>query len=323
MIPALRYLTLTLFLLVHAPLSFAQTYPAKPLRIVVPYAPGGAVDILAREIGQKLTESWGQQVIVDNRPGASGMIGSELGSRAQADGYTLLMGTAGSHAMNPSMYPKIPYDSIRDFTPIILVSSVTNILVINAQVPAGSVKELIALARAKPGELKYASLGNGTSQHLSAELFRIMAGVDMLHVPYKGVPQALTDLVNGQVSLMFTGMAATLPFVKQGRLKALAVTTGRRAGALPELPTVAEAGLPGYESNNWVGMFAPAQTAPAIVARLNAEVTKILSMREMKERFLTQGDDFSANTPGEFAQYLKAEIAKWGQLVKQAGIRPD
>jgi tripartite-type tricarboxylate transporter receptor subunit TctC len=235
-------------LALFAVIASAQTYPTKPIRLVVPFPPGGATDILARDVAQKLTEAWGQQVIVDNRPGAGGNIGSELVAKAAPDGYTLEMGTVGTHAINASLYAKMPYDHVKDFAPVILVAGVPNVLVVNPEVPANSVTELIAYAKANPGKLNFASSGNGTSIHLSGELFKVMAGVQMTHVPYKGSSPALQDLLGGQVQLMFDNLPPSLPQIKAGKLRALAVTSLARAPALPDVPTMAEAGLPGYEA---------------------------------------------------------------------------
>ena len=296
-------------------------YPTKPIRIVVPFPPGGATDILAREVAQKLNEAWGQQVIVDNRPGAGGNIGSELVAKAAPDGYTLEMGTVGTHAINASLYAKMPYDNVKDFVPIILVAGVPNVLEVNPSLPVNSVAELIAYAKANPGKLNFASSGNGTSIHLSGELFKAMAGVEMTHVPYKGSAPALQDLIAGQVQLMFDNLPPSLPQIKAGKLRALAVTSSVRAPALPDVPTVAEAGLPGFEASSWFGLLAPAGTPPAIVAKINAEVAKWLATPEAKENLSKQGANAAGGTPEDFASHIAAETAKWAKVVKASGAK--
>src|SRR5438477_3040941 len=309
------------FALVTA-LAHAQTYPTKPIRLVVPFPPGGATDILARDVAQKLTEAWGQAVIVDNRPGAGGNIGSELVAKSAPDGYTLEMGTVGTHAINASLYAKMPYDHVKDFTPIILVASVPNVLVVNPAVPVNSVRELIAYAKANPGKLNFASSGSGTSVHLSGELFKVMAGVQMTHVPYKGSSPALTDLIGGQVQLMFDNLPSSLAFIKAGKLRALAVTSASRAPALPDVPTVADT-VPGFEASSWFGVLAPAGTPPEIIARINGEVTKWLATPEAKEKLTAQGANVAGGTPQDFAKHIQAETAKWAKVVKESGAKVD
>jgi tripartite-type tricarboxylate transporter receptor subunit TctC len=306
-----------------ATLAGAQTYPTKPIRIVVPFPPGGATDILARDVAQKLSESFGQQVIVDNRPGAGGNIGSELVARSAPDGYTLEMGTVGTHAINASLYSKMPYDHVKDFVPVILVAGVPNVLVVNPAVPANSVAELIAYAKANPGKLNFASSGAGTSIHLSGELFKVMAGVQMTHIPYKGSAPALQDLLGGQVQLMFDNLPPSLPQIKAGKLRALAVTSLTRAPALPDVPTVAEAGLPGFEASSWFGILAPAGTPPAIVAKLNAEIAKWLATPEAKEKLSKQGANAAGGSPEDFARHIAAETTKWAKVVKDSGAKVD
>ncbi len=298
-------------------------YPTKPIRLVVPFPPGGATDILARNVAQKLTEAWGQQVIVDNRPGAGGNIGSELVAKSAPDGYTLVMGTVGTHAINASLYAKMPYDHVKDFVPVILVAGVPNVLVVNPSVPVNSVAELIAYAKANPGKLNFASSGNGTSIHLSGELFKVMAGVQITHIPYKGSAPALQDLLGGQVQLMFDNLPPSLPLIKAGKLRALAVTSATRAAALPDVPTMAEAGLPGFEASSWFGVLAPAGTPPAIVAKLNAEIGKWLASPDAKEKLLAQGANAAGGTPEDFAKHIQAETAKWAKVVKESGAKVD
>jgi tripartite-type tricarboxylate transporter receptor subunit TctC len=306
-----------------AALACAQTYPTKPIRIVVPFPPGGATDILARDVAQKLTEAWGQSVIVDNRPGAGGNIGSELVAKSAPDGYTLEMGTVGTHAINASLYAKMPYDHVKDFTPVILVAGVPNVLVVNPSVPANSVGELIAYAKANPGKLNFASSGNGTSIHLSGELFKVMAGVQITHVPYKGSTPALQDLLAGQVQMMFDNLPPSLPQIKAGKLRALAVTSLARAPALPDVPTLSESGLPGFDASSWFGILAPAGTPAPIVAKLNAEVAKWLATPEAKEKLAKQGANIAGGTPADFAKHIAAETAKWAKVVKESGAKID
>jgi tripartite-type tricarboxylate transporter receptor subunit TctC len=320
----LRAAALTLFVLTGtsegAP---AQTYPDKPIRLVVPFSAGGTTDILARAVGQKLGEHLGQQVVVDNKPGAGGNIGSDIVAKSAPDGYTLVMGTVGTHAINASLYKKMPYDHIKDFVPVSLVALVPNILVVHPSVPANSVKELIAYAKANPGKLNFASSGNGTSIHLSGELFKTTAGVEMTHVPYKGSAPAVTDLLGGQVQLMFDNMPSALPHVKAGKLKALGVTTAKRFPAAPDIPTIAEAGVPGYEASSWFGVLAPAGTPKEIVNKLSSEIAKILQTPEIKERLLSQGAEPVGNTPDQFTAFIKAETAKWAKVVKESGATVD
>jgi len=301
----------------------ADTYPFKAIRIVVPFPPGSAADIVARAVGMKLTERWGQQVIVDPRPGASGIVASEIVARSAPDGYTLIMGTAATHTINISLYPKLPYDPVRDFAPIVLASLVPNVLAVHPSVPVKNVKELIALAKSRPGLLSYASSGSGTSPHLAGELFKNMAGVDILHVPYKGSPQALTDTISGQVTMQFAPMLTVLPHLKSSRLNGLAVTTAKRFSAAPELPTIAESGLPGYEATLWYGILAPQGTHRSIVLKLNKEVLGILALHEVRESLSRQGADTMSNTPEQFGAYIAAEITKWAQVIKTSGAKVD
>ena len=299
----------------------AQDYPTKPIRLVVPFAAGGATDVLARLVGERLTASLGQQVVVDNRPGAGGNIGSDIVARAEPDGYTILMGAVGTHAINPSLYPKMPYDPVKDFAPVTLVASVPNVLVVNPEVPANSVQELIDLAKAKPGELNFASSGNGTSIHLSGELFKAMTGTDIVHVPYKGSGPAVTDLLGGQVQMMFDNMPSSLPHVKAGKLRALGVTSAARSPALPEVPTIAEAGVPDYDATSWFGIQAPAGTPEPVVARLQGAIVQALGEPEMRQRMADLGAEPVGDTPAEFGRFIAAEIAKWAKVVNDAGVK--
>lgn len=303
--------------------AVAQNYPTKPIRLIVPFPAGGVADFLARTIAQKLTERLGQQVVVDNRPGAGGNIGMEMAARAAPDGYTLATGSAGNLAINPTLYSKLPYDAIKDFAPISMGASFPNILVVHPSVPAKSIKELIVLAKSEQGQLNYASAGVGTPNHLAAELFKSMAGVNMVHVPYKGAPPAVYDLVGGQVSLMFSPLPLALPHIKTGRLRALGVTSTNRLAGLREVPTVAESGLPGYEAIAWNGIVAPAATPKEIITKLNAEIVRILNMSDVKERISADGSVPMSSTPEEFAAFVKTELVKWGKVIKASGARAD
>ncbi len=301
----------------------AQTYPAKPIRIVVPFPAGGIADLFARVIGQKFNEAWGQPAVVENRPGAGGNIGAEIVAKSPPDGYTLVMGSIGTHSVNVSLFSKLGYDPLRDFAPVSLVMEAEGLLVLHPSVPVRNVKELIALAKARPGQLSYASAGNGTAGHLSGELFKSMAKVDMVHVPYKGNVPAIVDLIAGQTSLLFATMPTVLPQVQAGRLKALAVTSSSRAPAAPELPTIAEAALPGYSVTNWIGLFAPAGTPRDIVTKLNGETLRIMQAPDIQKRLVNEGAKFTPLSPDEFGAFVKAEVAKWAKVVKEAGIRVD
>jgi len=303
--------------------SSAQGYPDHAIRLVVPFPAGGTTDILARAAAQKLTESLGKSVVVDNRPGAGGNIGADLVAKSPPDGYTLLMGTVGTHAINPSLYAKMPYDHVKDFVPVVLVAGVPNVLVVNPSLPVNSVADLIKLAKSKPGSINFASSGNGTSIHLSGELFKTMAGVDMTHVPYKGSAPALTDLMGGQVQVMFDNLPSSLPHIKAGKLRAIAVTSLKRAPALPDVPTISESGLPGFEASSWFGILAPAGTPPAIVTRLNTEINKWLQTPEAKEQLLAQGAQAAGGTPEQFAAHIRAETDKWAKVVKASGAKVD
>ena len=298
-------------------------WPARPVRIVVPFTAAGTTDLLARALAPELQRAFGQPFIVDNKPGAGGNTGAAEVAKAAPDGYTLLMGTVGTHAINPGLYPKLPYDHVKDFAPVILVAGVPNVLVINPALPVNSVQELIAYAKANPGKLNFASSGNGTSIHLSAELFKTMAGVQMTHVPYKGSAPALQDLVGGQVQLMFDNLPSSLALIKGGKLKALAVTSSARAAALPDVPTNAESGLPGFEASSWFGLLAPAGTPPPVIAKLNGEIAKWLATPEAKEKLLAQGANAAGGTPEDFAQFINAETAKWQKVVKESGAKVD
>jgi tripartite-type tricarboxylate transporter receptor subunit TctC len=302
-------------------IAAAAEYPTKPIRLIVPFAPGGPNDILARVVGQKFTESWGRQVIIDNRAGGGTIIGSELAARATPDGYTLLM-VSTSHAVNPSLVKKLPYDTLRDFAPVIRLTASPNVLVVNPSVPVQSVRELIALAKSMPGKINYASGGTGTATHLAGELLCITAGAKMTHIPYKGATPATVDLLSGAVSWMFGTILPTLPYVKAGRLRSIAVSGAKRSPALPDVPTVAET-LPGFEAASWYGIFAPAQTPREVIAKLNRESARILETSEMREYLLREGAEPVGGTPEEFAAYFKSEIAKWAKVIRDAGIKSE
>jgi tripartite-type tricarboxylate transporter receptor subunit TctC len=301
----------------------AESYPTKPIRVLAPFPAGSGVDIVARMIATPLSQALGHAVVVDNRPGAAGLIACELVANAPPDGYTLLLGNASTLAMAPSLYKKIGYDPVKSFAPITLIATSANVLVVHPSVAATSVSALIALAKAKPGQLNYGSAGSGNSTHLAAELFKLMAGVNLVHVPYKGTPQMLTDLLSGQIQLSFTSIVSGLPHIKQGRLRALGVTSLQRAASLPEVPTISESGLKGYELAVWQGIVAPARTPQSIITQLNREITRILQTPETRERLAAQGLEPAADTPEHFRSYIGTEVAKWAKVVKHAGITAD
>lgn len=303
-------------------LAQAQGYPGKPIRIVVPFPPGGGTDIVARILTQKLSESFGANFVIDNRAGAGGSIGTEMVAKAPPDGYTLGI-VSGSHAINPGLYSKLPFDAVRDFAPVTMLVSGPGLLVVHPSLPVKTVKELIALAKGKPGQLNYASAGNGTPPHLAGELFKSMAGVDLVHVPYKGNTPAFVDLISGQVSLSFPTIPSALPHVQAGRLRALAVTSRKRSAVMPQLPTIAESGLPGYDTSSWFGMLAPAGTPREIVRKLQQESAKVLQLRDVREKLLSQGLEPVGSTPEEFAATIESEIAKWAKVVKASGARVE
>ncbi len=303
--------------------ALAQQYPNKPVRMLVPFPAGAGVDIVARLIGQQLAEAWGQALVVDNRPGAGGTIACELAAKAAPDGHTLLLGNVSTLAMAPSLYKKVNYDPVQSFAPVTLVNTSTNVLVVHPGVPATNPQALIALAKARPGQINYASVGSGTSPHLAGELFKSMAGVNLVHVPYKGSPQALTDLLGGQTQLMFASLVSSLPHIRQGRLRALGVTTLQRAAALPEVPTISEAGLRGYEVAVWMGVVAPAGTPPDVIAQLNRQIAAILQAPDIRERLGAQGLEAFTNSPAEFGTYIAAEVRKWARVIRQAGVVAD
>jgi tripartite-type tricarboxylate transporter receptor subunit TctC len=301
----------------------AQAYPNKPVTIVVPFAAGGTTDILARVVAQALNKELGQSVVVDNRAGAGGNIGAAYAAKAPADGYTLFMGTVGTHAINQSLYKKLAFDPIKDFAPLTRVAMVPNLLVANPGKPYKNVKELIAYAKSHPGQVNFGSSGSGSSIHLSGELFNSLAKVDMVHVPYKGSAPAVTDLIAGQIDIMFDNMPSAIQHVRSGRLRPLAVTTAKRSPELPEVPTIAEAGVPGYEATSWFGMFAPASTPAPVVAKLNAALVKVLADPEVKKKLAEQGAEPYGEKPEQFAEFIRKETAKWSKVVKDSGASAD
>ncbi len=301
--------------------AHAADYPTRPIRLIVPFAPGGGLEITARSIGQKLTEKRGQAIVIDNRPGAATIVGSEIASKASPDGYTLLMITT-TFAINPSLYGKLPYDPGRDFAPVTQINSVPNILVVNPAIPAHTVRELIALAKAKPGQLNYASAGSGTSPHLAAELFKTMAGIEMTHIPYKGIPPAVTDVIAGRVSMLMTTTISAAPHVKSGRLRALAITSPKRLAAMPDVPAIGET-VPGYEADAFQGMVAPAGVPKEIVRQLADDIAAIVKLPDIRERITADGAEPIGSTPEAFGAFLKREMLKWGKVVKESGARPD
>ena len=303
--------------------ALAQAYPTKPVTIIVPFAAGGTTDILARIIGQALTAELGQSVVVDNRAGAGGNIGGQAAAKAAPDGHTLFMGTVGTHAINASLYKKMPFDPVKDFAPLTRVANVPNLLVANPAQPYKSVKDLIAYAKANPGKVNFGSSGNGSSIHLSGELFKSLAKVDMQHVPYKGSAPAVTDLLGNQIGIMFDNMPSAIQHVRSGKLVPLAVTTAKRSPELPNVPTIAEAGVPGYEATSWFGMFAPAGTPAPVLAKLNAAIVKVLAQPDVKKKINEQGAEVYSETPEQFAAFIQAESVKWGKVGKESGASLD
>lgn len=301
---------------------FAQSYPARPIRLVVSFAAGGGVDLVARLAGQKLSEAWNQQVVIDNRPGAGGNVSAELVAKSPADGYTIYMSSA-SVVVNSSLYKSLPYDPLKDFAPVTLLVSAHNVLVAHPSLPAKNIRELIALAKKKPGQINYASTGSGSSGHLAMELFRSMAGIELVHVPYKVIGQTTADLLSGQVSLWFPTMPGVMQHIKGGRMTALGVSGNRRAPALPNVPTIAEAGLAGYDASTWYPLLAPAGTPPAVVDKLNAQLVTILAMTDVREKLQAQGIEPVGSSPAQLAAHLKSELVKWEKVVRLSGAKVD
>src|SRR5262245_45773403 len=318
----MKSLAFALFALVLPALAEAQAYPAKPVRIIVPWAPGGSTDVLARLIGVKMSEHWGQPAVVENKPGASGNIGSDLVAKAPADGYTILIGSVSTHAMNPYLMANMPFKGVDDFQTVAVAAYVTNVLVAHPALPASSVSQLVAAGRAKPDAIKYASAGNGSTNHLAAELFARTTGAQMLHVPYKGGGPATAAILGGQVDIFFTGLGNVWDHVKTGKLTLLAVTEGRRSKLLPDVPTVGET-LRGYEMAVWYGVWVPAATAPEIVAKLNAEVNRAMVLPDVQSRLATMGAEHAALTPAQAHQLLKNDAERWGRIIREANIKAD
>ena len=312
-----------LAMLAAIPLASAQTYPGKTIKLIVPFPPAGSTDISARAVAGKLGERLGQAVVIENKPGAGGNIGTDVAAKAAPDGYTLVVGTVGTHAINASLYSKMPYDHIKDFAPVILLSSTPNVLVVYPKLPVNSVKDVIALARSKPGEMTFASSGSGTSIHLSGELFNSMAGLQMTHIPYKGSGPMQIDLISGQVNMSFDNLSAAMAQIKAGRLRALAVTGTSRSPMLPDIPTVAEAGLPGYEATSWNGVFAPAGPPKDIIDKLNRELNAILQSPETRKFFAEQGGEAGGGTPEQLGALVRSETVKWSKVVKESGAKVD
>ena len=309
-------------LLVVAADATGPGFPSRPMRIVVPATPSGGTDILARTLAQRFAEVWGVAVIADNRPGASGIIGSDIVAKAPADGHTLLLAFT-THVTNPSLQPKLPYDTLNDFAPVSRVAAIPSVLVVHPSLAARTVKEVIALAQSKPGQITYATAGTGSATHLSAVLLESMTGVRLVHIPYKGAAPALQDLLGGQVAMMFGNMASTMPHVQAGRLRAIAVTSKQRSSAAPQLPTMAESGLPGYEATAWFALLAPAHTPESVINRINAETVAALSLPEVRERLAGLGADALPSTPAELGAYIKTELIKWGKVIREAGIKGE
>ena len=303
--------------------AVAQGYPGKPVRLVVPFAAGGGADYVGRIVGQKFLEAFGQPLIIDNRAGAGGAIGTELAAKAAPDGYTLLLGSAGPLTIQPGLSARLPYDPVKDFAPITLVSSIPYVMVVHPSLPVKSVRELIALARAKPGQLNFGSPGNGTTTHLATELFKQVAGIEALHVPYKGVAPAVTDLLAGQTQFMSGDLSTLMPQVKAGRLRALGVTGASRSALAPDVPTIAESGLPGYEAIGWFAVLAPGATPRELVTRLNAAIVKGISDADAREKLAQLGGDVAANTPAEFTARIRDDLAKWSKLIRAIGLKPE
>jgi tripartite-type tricarboxylate transporter receptor subunit TctC len=309
-------------LLASALPAFAQPYPSRSITIVIPFPAGGSADTLARLIGAKLSESLGQAVVVENKPGAGGNLGTDAVAKAAPDGYTLLLAPS-SIAIAPALYAKLPFDPIKDFAPVTLIGSIPMVVVVYPQFPPKTILELIALAKAKPGEISYASAGNGSTNHLAVELFKIKTGIDMLHVPYRGNPLAIVDVIAGRVPVFFDFVLTGLPHVREGKVRALAVTGAHRSKVLPDVPTVAEAGVPGFEASTWFGVYAPAGTKPAIVEKLNAEILAVLAMPNIRERLTNLGVDILAEGPQGLAALTKSDLEKWGPIVQKAGVKLD
>jgi tripartite-type tricarboxylate transporter receptor subunit TctC len=310
-------------LLMAAVVAHAQNYPAKPVRVITPFTAGSAIDTLARVLGQKLGDTWGQQVVIDNRIGANGIIGTEAATKAPPDGYTVYLGNISTLAVNPHLYLKLPYDALRDFAPVTLAATIPVVLVVHPSLPVKSVKELIALAKANPGQLNYASGGTGSAQHLPMEMLRVDTGINIVHVPYKGLGPAFSDVLGGQVPMMFTGVSNVVPYMKTGRLRVLAIGSPKRSSTLPEVPTVAEAGVPGFDFDSWTGYLVPVGTPANLIAKLHADITRTLTAPDVRDKLVTLGFELVGGTPDAFATLIRNDIARFGKLIKAAGIRAE
>jgi len=311
-------------ILAFAPVSAnAQAFPAKPVKLVIPFPPGGSLDNVGRLLAQKISESWGQPIVVENRPGAGGNVGADAVAKSPADGYTVVMGALSTHAVNPSLYPKMPYDAVKDFAPISLVAITPNVLVVNSAVPVNSLKDLIAYARANPGKVNFGSGSNGSAGHLAGELFKVDTGTDVAHIPFKGAAPATQALLAGDTQFMFDNLANAMAQLKGGRIKAIAVTTAQRSRLAPELPTMAESGMPGFDISTWFGILAPAGTPPGVVAKWNAELVKALNAPDVREKMLAQGAEPAPTTPAEFASFIARERDKYARIIKASGAKVD
>ena len=318
----LRIWAVTALLAAVSP-ALAQQFPSRPVRLIAPFPAGGGVDIVARQIAQKLSETWGEQVVVDNRAGATGMIGTDIAAKAPPDGHTLVMGNVATHAVNISLFKKLPYDPVKDFAPITLIARVPEVLVVHPSLPANSVNELVSLARSKPRQLTVGSAGNGSPPHLAAELFQSLAKVQFVHVPYKGSSPGLADLIGGQINLYFVNILSAIPYVRAGRLRALGVTGAKRSAVMPEIPTIAETGVPRYEEYNWYGLLAPRGVPAPVLAKIHRDVVAVLRARDVEERFMRDGAEVIGNTPQEFARFIQSEIGKYAAVIKERALRAD
>jgi len=310
-------------LLMAATLTHAQNFPVKPVRVITPFTAGSAIDTLARVVGQKLGDTWGQQVVIDNRIGANGIIGTEAAAKAPPDGYTVYLGNISTLAVNPHLYLKLPYDALRDFAPVTLAATIPVVLVVHPSLPVKSVRELIALAKAHPGQLNYASGGTGSAQHLPMEMLRVETGINIVHVPYKGLGPAFSDVLGGQVPMMFTGVSNVVPYMKTGRLRVLAIGSPKRSATLPDVPTVAEAGVPGFDFDSWTGYLVPVGTPRELIVKLHADITRTLVAPEVRDKLVTLGFDLVGGTPEAFATLIRNDIARFGKLIKAAGIKAE
>ncbi len=310
-----------LCLLLAAAIAQAQNYPVKPVRVITPFTAGSAIDTLARVLGQKMSDAWGQQVVIDNRIGANGIIGTEAAAKAPADGYTLHLGNIATLAVNPHLYAKLPYDALRDFAPVTMAATIPVVLVVHPSLPVKSIKELIALAKARPGQLNYASGGTGSAQHLPMEMLRVDTGINIIHVPYKGLGPAFSDVLGGQVPMMFAGVSNVVPHLKTGRLRVLAIGSPRRSPTLPDVPTVAEAGVPGFDFDSWTGYLVPAGTPKDVIVKLHADITRTLALPDVREKLVTLGFNPVGGTPDELTTLIRNDLARFGKLVKAAGIK--